>query len=212
MNENNELNNNVTPVEPVQPTEPAQPVVEEAPVVESAPVEPVAPVEAAPVEPVQPAVESAPVEPAKPEPIQPVDAAPTVTEPAPTTQPVEQTTTTQGEGTTTTEGSQENDKLYGVLSYLGFLSLIVLYVIKPKSDYALFHAKQGSNLFIIQLIINIFDSLVIYILRLAHIPFAGTLVSLVSTAVWILSLVGLIWAIQGVKKELPVINKIKIIK
>ena len=71
---------------------------------------------------------------------------------------------------------------------------------------------SNQNQTMLYSMLNIFDSLVIYILRLAHIPFAGTLVSLVSTAVWILSLVGLIWAIQGVKKELPVINKIKIIK
>lgn len=200
MNENNDLNNNVTPVEPVQPTEPVTPA---EPVAPAAPVAPATPEVTQPVEPT-PVVESAPSAPVAP--VEP--AAPATPE---VTQPVEQTTT-QEAGTTTEDGLQENDKLYGVLSYLGVLSLIVLYVIKPKTEYALFHAKQGSNLFIIQLIINIFGGIVTYVLRLAHVPFAGTLVSLVSTAVWVLSLIGLIWAIQGLKKELPVINKIKIIK
>ena len=196
MNENNELNNNattpVTPVAPVEPTAPVTPV--EQPSVQ--PVEGVAPVET----PVQSVPEGAPV--------LPTDNAQTT--PAQPTVPVEPVTSVpQGDNTTS---SDSNDKLFGIISYLGFLSLIVLYVIKPKSDFALFHAKQGANLFIIELIISIFGSVITYVLRLAHVPFAGTLVSLASTAVWILSLIGLIYAAQGIKKELPVVSAIKIFK
>ena len=108
--------------------------------------------------------------------------------------------------------NDSNDVLFGVMSYIGFLSLIVLYLIKPKSDFAIFHAKQGANLFIIELIVNVIGGGARFALNTAHVPFAGTIISLASTAIWILSIIGIIYACQGKKEELPIISKGKIIK
>ena len=108
--------------------------------------------------------------------------------------------------------TDNNEILYGVLSYLGFLSLIVLFVIKPKSDFGQFHAKQGSNLFIIELVVNVFGGIIRAILAFAGVPFIGRMIGLVSTAVWVLSIIGLIYAAQGKKYELPVVSNIKIFK
>jgi uncharacterized membrane protein len=197
MNENNE-NLNTQPVQPEVPVAPVEPV---APAAPQEPVAPVAP--AVPVEPVAPAEQVAPVTPA--EPVQPVAPQPE----AQPVQPAAQATSQTNGGQTTTDN---NDILYGVLSYLGFLSLIVLFVIKPQSDFAQFHAKQGSNLFVIELVVNVFGGVIRWALSLSGIPFVGRLVGLVGTAVWILSIIGLVYAAQGKKYELPVISNIKIFK
>ena len=108
--------------------------------------------------------------------------------------------------------TDSNEILYSVLSYIGFLSLIVLYVIKPKTELALFHAKQGANLFIIDLIVAFGGGVIKGVLNSMHVPVFGSVIGLVSTAIWILNIIGLIYAAQGKKYELPVISQIKIIK
>lgn len=223
MNENNDLNNNVAPVEPVAPVQPVEPV---APVAEPAPVEPVAP--AAPIEsvtpvaPAEPVIPAAPVEPAQenlttvqPEAVNetPTSAAQAVAQPIENTPaPVEQPQQTNTEGTAS---KADNDKLFGILSYIAFLPLIILYGIKPTSDFAIFHAKQGSNLFIIDLIVSVGGYAIRTAVRLLGIPFSGLIslaISLISLGVWILSIIGIIYVIQGKKDELPLVGKIKIIK
>ena len=107
---------------------------------------------------------------------------------------------------------ESNDILYAVISYIGFLSLIVLYAIKPKSEFALFHAKQAANLFIIDIIVAFGGGIIKGVLNAMHVPVFGSVIGLVSTAIWILNIIGLIYAAQGKKYELPVVSQIKIIK
>ena len=113
---------------------------------------------------------------------------------------------------TRTDAPTSNDILYAVISYIGFLSLIVLYAIKPKSEFALFHAKQAANLFIIDIIVAFGGGIIKGVLSAMHVPVFGSVIGLVSTAIWILNIIGLIYAAQGKKYELPVVSNIKIIK
>ena len=50
--------------------------------------------------------------------------------------------------------NQSNDKLMGVLSYLGILSLIP-YFIKDQSSFVRYHAVRGLNLFLLELIAGV---------------------------------------------------------
>lgn len=104
------------------------------------------------------------------------------------------------------------DKGAAILSYLGFLSLIALYVMKPQTQFGQFHAKQGVNLFIIDMIVSVGGSIIRGILNSIGVPFVGSLIGLISTAIWVLSIVGLIWAAQGKMEKLPVVGDIKIVK
>ena len=88
----------------------------------------------------------------------------------------------------------EENKAISVLSYIGILVLIPL-LAKKDSRYAQFHAKQGLVIFIAQIILS-----VIFI-----IPFLGWIIWLIGWIILvILSIMGIINALGGKMKELPI--------
>lgn len=101
-----------------------------------------------------------------------------------------------------------NDKVYGVLSYIGILWLVGL--LASKSEYTRFHVNQGLVLFIIGVALGIVSGI------LSVIPFIGWLGMIIgglgSLATLILMILGIVNAAQGEMKPLPVIGSIKIIK
>lgn len=107
----------------------------------------------------------------------------------------------------------EQNKVFGILAYLGLLVLVPIFAAKD-SQYARFHANQGLVLLIFGIVANV----VIRIFRfsLFIIPFvAATLSTLLAVAVGILELVltilGIVNACTGEAKKLPVIGGIKIL-
>ncbi len=88
--------------------------------------------------------------------------------------------------------SQE-EKNIAVLSYL-FLLFLVPLLLKRDSDFAQFHAKQGLVLAIAWFVVMIFGM----------IPFVGMLLWLFCL---VLSIIGIVNALSGQKKPLPVIGK-----
>jgi uncharacterized membrane protein len=99
-----------------------------------------------------------------------------------------------------TEGDSANDdKVIGILSYLGIL-WIVAYIIynNKKSEYNIFHLRQGLGL----LIIGIADMIVYAI------PFIGWIIGFVVFIVIIVFMImGIMAAANGEQKELPLIGK-----
>ena len=86
----------------------------------------------------------------------------------------------------------EDNKIFAVLGYIGILFLIPL-LAKKDSPFAQFHAKQGMILFIA----GIIASFVIWI------PFVGWAIGIFMFVLWIM---GVINALGGQMKELPVIG------
>ena len=104
----------------------------------------------------------------------------------------------------------EAGKGMGILSYLGFLVLIP-YFSEKNNKYVIYHAKQGLNLFIIEVICGIAIGIVGSLLwRLWFI--VNLIDTIFGIAAFALSIIGIINVCNGKAKELPVINKIKIIK
>ena len=100
--------------------------------------------------------------------------------------------------------SGNDDQVIAILSYIGIL-WVVAYVLygNKKSDYNMFHLRQGLGLFIIAIVFYILS----YIL--AFVPFLGSLIMLVLwIAVLIFMILGIINAANGEKKELPIIGKL----
>lgn len=95
-----------------------------------------------------------------------------------------------------------NDKLFGVLSYLGILWLVGL--LAGKTEFAKFHANQGLVLFIADIIVGI----------AAVIPFVGWFIigPVGGIAVFVFMIMGIVNAAQGQMKPLPIIGKIQILK
>lgn len=100
----------------------------------------------------------------------------------------------------------DSGKVLGILSYLGILALIP-FLSEKNNSFVVYHAKQGMNLFILEIIGSVAASILGGMLHMR-----GTLTSLVELAAFILSVIGIVYVCQGEKKELPVINSIKIIK
>ena len=105
----------------------------------------------------------------------------------------------------------ENNKVYAVLSYIGFLFIIPL-IAASHSNFAKFHANQGLVLFLVELVYGLASSIVktvFYAMGIGSIP---VLLNLVNLLFFVLVVIGIINAASGKAKELPVIGQIKILK
>ena len=98
-----------------------------------------------------------------------------------------------------------NEKVFGVLGYIGILFLIPL--LAGKTEFSRFHANQGLVLFIVDAVASVAAT------ALAFIPFVGWIASSVlGLAIFILAIMGIVNAAQGEMKPLPVIGGIQILK
>ena len=104
----------------------------------------------------------------------------------------------------------QNNKVMALLAYLGFLFLIPL-LAAPNSRFARFHANQGLVLFIFEAIAGVVTGIICII------PFVGWIIGgILSSAVGIFGLVlmilGIVNAVNGQAKQLPLIGGITILK
>jgi len=104
----------------------------------------------------------------------------------------------QSEEVTANKNDVEENKIWAVIAYLGILCLIPL-LAKKDSPYAQFHAKQGLVLFITGIIVGAVSAL----------PFIGWFIvaPLGSIFVLVLAIIGIVNAVQGKTKELPLIGQ-----
>lgn len=111
-----------------------------------------------------------------------------------------------------------NNKVYAVLSYIGFLVLVPL-IAAPNSKFARFHANQGLVLLIGEVAYNIVRNVLLFVLSAVLFGPARILYTVVkavtgilSLAFAVLSILGIINAAQGRAKDLPVVGKIHLLK
>ncbi len=91
------------------------------------------------------------------------------------------------------------------INALAYLLFFLPLVIEPKTEEGRFHANQGLVLLIFGIIVSILGGLI---------PFIGWLIILPvgSIAVIVFAIMGIISALNGETKELPLIGKIRLIK
>lgn len=106
-----------------------------------------------------------------------------------------------------------NNKGITYLSYLGILALIP-FMTEKDDEFVQFHAKQGLNLFIFEIIGAVVLNILSFVTSIFW--FLSIVISLIS---WIVSLlflivtvIGIINVSKGLKTPLPVIGSIQIIK
>ncbi|MCQ2155774.1 MAG: hypothetical protein MJY57_01035 [Bacteroidales bacterium] len=95
----------------------------------------------------------------------------------------------------------KKNKFMAVLAYIGILVIIPIICAKD-SKFARFHANQGLVLCIIGIVAGI----------LSRIKLIGWIFKALGLVVIVLAIVGIVYAIQGKAKELPVIGNCKILK
>ncbi len=112
----------------------------------------------------------------------------------------------------------EQNKVMALLSYLGILVLVPLFAAK-ESKFARFHAGQGLNLLIALVAWEIVHRVLMAVFRAILLPDAwriysllGTILSLVYIVFTILAIIGIVNALNGKAKELPVVGKYKLLK
>lgn len=138
-----------------------------------------------------------------------------VTEPAPEPKPTPQPVVEQP---VQTEAPNSMEKTLALEAYLGILVLAPIFGAR-KSPFVRFHANQGLVLCILSVILsmlisfNSFISAIVGALWLSIILglFSG-LYGLVLCGVIALAVIGIINAVKGRMKSLPIIGKIKILK
>ena len=103
----------------------------------------------------------------------------------------------------------EDGKGMAILSYIGILALIP-YLSEKNNKFVMYHAKQGLNLFILEIIASV--ALSVLAVTIILIPLIAVLSPIVGILSFVLSIIGIVNVCNGEEKELPIINKIKIIK
>jgi uncharacterized membrane protein len=94
--------------------------------------------------------------------------------------------------------SMDEGKLFAILAYvLGLIGFIIVIAAKKDNKFAMFHAKQSLVLFI--------GYVVVWILFI--IPVLGWIIGgLLSIALFVLWIMGIVNAASGAEKNLPVIG------
>ncbi len=108
----------------------------------------------------------------------------------------------------------ESNKIMSLFAYLGILFLIPMLAC-PNSKYARYHTNQGIVLFIAGAIVSVATGILTTVLSI--IPVIGTVLGVLiggvcSIVLTVLTILGIINAVQGKAKELPIIGKYKILK
>jgi uncharacterized membrane protein len=90
----------------------------------------------------------------------------------------------------------EEGKTLATLSYISVIGLIVL-LTEKKNKFVQFHAKQGTAVFAIEVILYVIISL----------PFGWT-IAWITWLPYLISVYGIVLALQGTETKIPVINDI----
>ena len=109
----------------------------------------------------------------------------------------------------TKDFTEENNKVMGILAYLGILVLIPIFAAKD-SKFARFHANQGLVLAIAGIALSIIGGVLSWIPIVNII--AGIVCGLAGLVLFILMILGIVNVVNGRAKELPIVGKIRILK
>ncbi len=103
----------------------------------------------------------------------------------------------------------EQNKVMAILAYLGWLLLIPLFAAKD-SKFARFHVNQGLILAIVETVILVVFGI------LARIPYIGILFGIIEgilgIAFLVMWIIGIMNAVNGRAKELPLIGSFRLLK
>ena len=104
--------------------------------------------------------------------------------------------------------SIDENKLWGILSYISLLCLIPL-LTKKDNDFVYFHAKQGLVLFGAEIIVYIISSILrASIWSWGVLSILNVVFTLLNLGLVVLAILGIVNVIRNQKKELPLIGKL----
>ena len=95
---------------------------------------------------------------------------------------------------------KDRGKLWAILSYIFILWIIPWWIIEPRNDFAVYHAKQACLLFLAGIIIQLAGTIIPIIGWYLISPIGGFLM-------FILWIIGIFNAVTNNRKPLPVVGK-----
>ena len=102
------------------------------------------------------------------------------------------------------EGVPQDIKILSAIGYVGILFLVP-YLTNPKNTFAVFHANQGLLLLIVAVVINAIGSIIPVIGWFIILPLGGIFTL-------VLFILGVISALKGEEKRLPLIGNFDLLK
>ena len=107
----------------------------------------------------------------------------------------------------------EQNKVMALLAYLGLLFLVPMFA-APNSKFARYHTNQGLVLCLAAVAFGIVHMLLTFLLLMIswRLSFLSTIIGLLWIAFPVWMVIGIVNALNGKAKELPLIGKIKILK
>lgn len=94
-----------------------------------------------------------------------------------------------------------NPKAQSILSYLGIFWLVAYFAGKEKTDLSRYHLKQGLGLFVIAILFNV----AVFVVGMIS-PQIALIISYAGIVLLIFMILGIIHAVNEVKKPLPLIG------
>lgn len=113
-----------------------------------------------------------------------------------------------------TNAGVKKGKVMAFLSYTGILVLIPWFVEK-ENPFVRFHARQGMLVFLSEIVLGIFAMISLMIFMNISFVVGGVLLTVLSISNMVLCIIaikGMVHAVKGQVKELPLIGKINIFK
>ncbi|MDD3491709.1 MAG: hypothetical protein PHG13_02005 [Candidatus Pacebacteria bacterium] len=109
----------------------------------------------------------------------------------------------------------DENKIFGILSYISILCLIPLFT-KKDDSFVYFHAKQGLVLFGFEVAVSVIFRIITGIFLGAHMGFAalgiigiiGSFLTLINIGFAVLAIIGIINVFGGKTKKLPLIGSL----
>ncbi|WP_114491599.1 DUF4870 domain-containing protein [Candidatus Ulvibacter alkanivorans] len=97
----------------------------------------------------------------------------------------------------------EEGKTIAIISYITIIGLIIAFVMNndKKNDFAAFHIRQSLGIALIGIVIWVLVSI---IYAIVYIPILSWVLQLGVIVLWVL---GLVAAVQGEKKAIPVVGE-----
>lgn len=115
-----------------------------------------------------------------------------------------------------------NNKGMAVMAYLGLLWLIPFFM-RKESKYVQYHCRQGITLVLFEIAYSVLSAILTAIIKTPHYIYGiyygsytpgwlTTILWLISIPLFIIAIIGILNAVNGRAKELPIIGKFKIMK
>lgn len=106
-----------------------------------------------------------------------------------------------------------DNKVMAVLAYLGILVLVPFFMAK-ESRFARYHVRQGLTLFVLEIAYSmIYQILTVAILMVSwRFYYIVRLFGYVALVFPVMAVMGIVNAVNGQEKELPVIGKIRVVR